>query len=135
MMNNVTYQDSYNIKATKKSNSSYSDFKIKTNLKKSMGSERTDGGLQSQESPSALGGATAAEQHLPLHAAHLVVVVPRELRACPNPPAQGRRGQRQRHLTLTALTLVLLETTEPSLNRTVSGFIGQTYFHTQPSYI
>lgn len=52
----------------------------------------TDGRLQSQESPSALGGATAAEQHLPLHAAHLVVVVPRQLRAGPNPPARGRRG-------------------------------------------
>lgn len=49
----------------------------------------SDAWLQSQESPSALGGAAAAQQHLPLHAAHLVVVVPRQLRAGPNPPARA----------------------------------------------
>lgn len=62
------------------------EFKIKKKEKEKVK------GLWSQESPSALSGATAAEQHLPLHAAHLVVVVPRQLRAGPDPPARVRRG-------------------------------------------
>lgn len=77
--------------------------------------------MQSQESPSALGGPTAAEQHLPLHAAHLVVIVPRQLRAGPNPPA---RVTNTLHLNLSVVTLVsraFPEHFNPNLNITVSG--------------
>lgn len=45
-----------------------------------------------EQTPPALDGPAAAEQLLAFHAAHLVVVVPRELRARPDPPA-GEVGE------------------------------------------
>lgn len=45
----------------------------------------------SQQSSSALGGAAAAEQDFTLHAAHLVVIVPGQLCAGPDPPAQRHK--------------------------------------------
>lgn len=45
-------------------------------------------GCSSQQSPSALSGSTAAQQHLPLHTTHLIVVVPGQLCAGPDPSAQ-----------------------------------------------
>lgn len=48
---------------------------------------RGDGG--SQQPPTALCGAAATEQHFALHAAHLIVVVPGQFRAGPDPSAKG----------------------------------------------
>lgn len=85
-------RESYKIKATKHSHWLKNK---KDNLKKNPGVvKRLRVGCRSQKSSSALGGPTAAEQHLPHHTAHLVVVVPRQLRASPNPPARATRACR-----------------------------------------
>lgn len=49
-------------------------------------------GCGSQQSSAALGGAAAAEQHLPFHAADLVVVVPGQLRASTDPSGIQRKS-------------------------------------------
>lgn len=50
------------------------------------------GGAPLQQPPPALDGPAAAQQLLALHAAHLVVVIPGQLRPGPDPPAEEGQG-------------------------------------------
>lgn len=73
--------------------------------------EEVHDGCCSQQSTSALSRSTAAEQHFALHAAHLIVVVPGQLRAGPDPSARGHeqasecRTRAHRYVNLKVNTL------------------------------